>query len=277
MSIIFLSNYMAAFIITFRETLEAALIVGLLLSLVNIYYQKYGKWHTYIVSWVITGIVLSFLFAFWFYYFFWGFEWKVEKLYEWILMIVAFAMITHLLVWTNRNAKKIQESMKSKVSKALEKSELWVLFVIATLTVSREWVETVIFMNALDIGVEPQNVVFWLLGILGALFLSCVMFFGLKKINISKVFAISNTLLLFIAAWLLAHGIVEFQGAWVLPTYIKPLFDISSYLSESEWIWSFFKAMFWYDANPSLLAVIAYTSFLIIGFRYLRIFTFWRK
>jgi REP element-mobilizing transposase RayT len=47
-------------------------------------------------------------------------------------------MITHLLLWTNKNAKKLTGDLKSKVKKALEKSELWVLFTISALTVSRE-------------------------------------------------------------------------------------------------------------------------------------------
>lgn len=76
--------------------------------------------------------------------------------------------------------------------------------------------------------------------------------------------------LVFIAAGLLAHGIVEFQGAGVLPIIIKPVFDLSRVLSESEGIGAILKALFGYDANPSLIAVIAYVAFLVSSFAMLR-------
>jgi high-affinity iron transporter len=261
---------MLAFLITFRETLEAALIVWLLLSIVNVFYKKFDKWHVYILWGTIVGIILSLLFAYGFYVIFGWFEWKVEKIYEGVLMFVAFLMISHLLIWTNKNANKFSEEISWKVKRALVKSELWILFVITCLSVSREGVETVIFMNALDLSTGPANFVYGILWIISALTLSAIMFFSIKRLDISKIFKLTNILLLFIAAGLLAHSIVEFQWAWLIPTFIKPIFDLSWILSENEWLWSFLKAMFWYDANPSLIAVVAYFSFLIWFFYYNR-------
>ena len=254
---------MTSFIITFRETLEAALVVGLLLSLVNAFYKQFGKAHLYIIYWVVAGIALSFIFAYVFNSFLWGFEWKTEKVYEWILMIAAFLMISHLLIWTSKNSKKLSGHIKSKVENALVKSELMVIGFIAFFSVVREWVETVIFLNALNVSVDGGSIFLWILGIIIAIVLSVILFFSLKKINITAIFKTTNILLLLIAAWLLAHGIVKFQWAGWLPTFVKPLFDLSWVLSEKEWVGSFLKAMFWYDANPSLIAVIAYFTYLI--------------
>lgn len=253
---------MTTFIITFRETLEAALIVGLLLSLVNAFYKKFWKAHLYIIYAVFAWVVFSFIFSFLFDTLFWGFEGKTEKVYEWFLMIAAFLMISHLLLWTNKNSKKIAEQIKQKVETALLKSELWVITAIAFFSVVREGVETVIFLNALNTSTESGSIFIWILWVIIAIILSCILFFSLKKINISAIFKTTNVLLLLIAAGLLAHGIVEFQWAGVLPTFVKPLFDLSWILSESEWIGSFLKAMFGYDANPSLIAVIAYVAYL---------------
>lgn len=254
---------MTTFIVTFRETLEAALVVGLLLTLVNAFYKQFGKAHLYIIYWVVAWIIFSFIFSYLFNSLLWGFEWKTEKIYEWILMIAAFFMISHLLLWTNKNSKKIADQIKSKVESALLKSELWVIGTIAFFSVVREGVETVIFLNALNTSPEGGSIFLWILWVVIAIILSVVLFLSLKKINISAIFKTTNVLLLLIAAGLLAHGIVEFQWAGVLPTFIKPLFDLSWVLSEKEWLGSFLKAMFWYDANPSLIAVIAYFAYLI--------------
>ena len=249
---------MSAFIITFRETLEAALIIGLLLSIVNVSYKNFGKAHLYIFLWSLVGVLLSWVFAYLFFIFFWWFEWKIEKIYEWCLMFIAFLMITHLLFWN----RKLQSNIKKEAKTAIWKSKLWVLFFISFFSVVREWVETVIFFDALNISNQQSSVLWWSLWVIWAILLSIIAVQSAKKVNIKKVFMFSNLLLLFIAAWLLAHWIVEFQWAWLLPTYIKPIFDLSHILSEKEGIGSLLKAMFWYDANPSLLAIIAYFTFL---------------
>ena len=43
---------------------------------------------------------------------------------------------------------------------------------------------------------------------------------------------------------------------------MKPLFDLSSVLSEKEGIGAILKASFSYDANPSLIAFIAWIVYL---------------
>ncbi len=48
-----------------------------------------------------------------------------------------------------------------------------------------------------------------------------------------------------------------------MPTIIKPLFDLSGILSEKEGIGAILKAGFSYDANPSLIAFVAYLAYLV--------------
>jgi hypothetical protein len=48
---------------------------------------------------------------------------------------------------------------------------------------------------------------------------------------------------------------------------MKPLFDLSSVLSEKEGIGAILKAGLSYDANPSLIAFVAYVTY-ILGFGY---------
>gem|GEM_PF-7131384 len=53
-------------------------------------------------------------------------------------MIAAFLMISHLLIWTSKNSKKLSGHIKSKVENALVKSELMVIGFIAFFSVVRE-------------------------------------------------------------------------------------------------------------------------------------------
>lgn len=251
----------AAFLITFREGLEAAMIIGILLStleFLNAYKHRFFIW-----GGVLLGLVGSVLFAWIFHTFFGDYSGTNEKIYEGILMTVAAGIIVHLVFWMKQYAKNIRENIKNKVKFHIERNELIALGTLAFVSVAREGIETVIFLNALWVQSEGSvTIVSAFLGILAAVLLAFGIFKGSKKVSIGYFFQGTTLLLVFVAAGLIAHAVVEFQGAQLIPTIQKPIYDLSSVISEEEGIGSFLKALFGYDANPSLIAVIAYISVL---------------
>ncbi len=253
---------MAIFIVTFRETLEAAIIIGLIFSMLKVFGVERER-KRYITLGITLGIVMSFLFAAWFDYFFWGFSGKTEKIYEGVLMIVACAMITQFLIWTNNNFKNIGKQIKKTVENIVSSGQLWMLSILAFASVVREGVETVIFLNALEFSLISSDIWLALAWVVGAVIISYILFFTIQKVNIAKVLRVTNVLFILVAGWLLAHGIVEFQWAWVIPTIIKPLFDLNPILNESQGFGAILKAWFSYDANPSLIAFVAYSTYLL--------------
>jgi len=254
------------FIVTFRETLEAAIIIGLIFSMLRVFGVE-EKRKRYITLWIVLWIIMSFFFAAGFEYFFWGFTWKTEKIFEWVLMILASIMITQFLIWTNTNFKNIGKKIKKTVQNIVSSWQLWMLSILAFASVVREWVETVIFLNALNFSLVSSDIWLALWGVFWAIWVSYVLFFTIKKVNVAQVLKVTNVLFILVAGGLLAHGIVEFQGAWVFPTLIKPIFDLSWVLSESQGIGAILKAWFSYDANPSLIAFVAWLTYLW-GFGY---------
>ena len=86
----------AALIITLRETLEASLIVGIVLA----YLEKTGNSKHKKVIWyaVLAGIAASILFAYLFNVLAGGFEGQAEKLYEGITMLVAAGLLTWMIL-----------------------------------------------------------------------------------------------------------------------------------------------------------------------------------
>lgn len=260
------------FIVTFRETLEAAIIIGLIFSMLRVFWVE-KKRKRYISLGIILWIIMSFFFAGGFQYFFWAFEWKSEKIYEWFLMLLACGLITQFIIWTNSNFKNAGKHIKKTVEYIVTSKQLWMLSILAFASVVREWVETVIFLNALNFSLVSSDIWLALGWMIAAIGVSGILFFSIQKINIAKVLRVTNMLFILIAGWLLAHGIVEFQWAGVFPTIIKPFFDLSWVLSETEGVWAILKAGFSYDANPSLIAFIAYIMYLW-GLGY---YVFWRK
>ncbi len=256
---------MEAFLITFRESLEAALIIGILFSLLKA--LKKTEFNKYITLGVLAGILGSLIFAYIFMNFLGGFEGKSEKIYEGILMFLAAGLITHMVFWMKSHARFIKKNMTVKIKKSLQHKSILPIFLLAFFSVIREGVETVVFFQAIDVQSNGGiSVIAGIMGILVAIGLALFLNQFSRKISFEKFFKYTGILLIFIAGGLLAHGIVEFQGAGIFPTYLKPVYDLSGILSEKNGIGSFMKALFGYDANPSFLAILGYISFLVLSF-----------
>lgn len=256
---------MAIFLVTFRETLEASIIVGLIFSLLQVFWVSFKR-KRYIGVWIAAWILWSVIFAFSFQYLFWAFEWNSEKIYEWVLMILWSLFITRFVIWTQHHFHNIWTNVKKISDQFKQSDQLWYLSLLVALSVLREWVETVIFLNALSFSSEKWDIVLAILGIIWALIISVILYISLKKVEIQKLLVFTNIFFIFIAWGLLSHGIIEFQQAWVLPNFINPLYDISGILSEKQWLGSILKAAIHYDANPSLLSFLAYISYMWIVF-----------
>ena len=88
-------------LITFRETFEAVLIIGIIFS----YLKKINHFDKkkYVISGAISGLILSILGAILFQLLLGGFEGQVEESFEGIMMIIGAIMITTLIIWLHRH------------------------------------------------------------------------------------------------------------------------------------------------------------------------------
>lgn len=261
---------MGSFLITFRESLEAGVIIGMLFAILHLF-EKNRK-DIYLWAGVVAGLICSVLFAWVFHVFLGGFEGKNEKIYEGILMVVACGLITHMVFWMREKGKCLKRDVAEKIHVILKKKTLWMLAVLSFCAVIREGIETVIFLNAIDAqGNGAISLIWGILGVIAAVILSYMVYRSSHKVSPKKFFQISGAILLLMAAGLLAHGIVEFQTAGWLPIIEKPIYDLSAIFSEKEGLGLYLKALFGYDANPSLIAVVSYWMFTgIVGYFYFR-------
>ena len=252
-----------SFLVTSRETLEASLVVGIVLAYLNkTNNQSYKKTVYYGIGFgVLASIFLAFIFTF----FADGFRGAAEQIFEGTTMLIAAFLLTTMILWMMQQ-RHISNEIEGKVEKHLMNSQPLFshigIFTIIFAAIIREGVETVIFLNAINYA-SGINFIGGTLGIIAAIFVGYLFFVSSKKINLKKLFNISSILLILFAAGLIARGFHEFEEAKIVNGIINPLFDVSNVLSNNSLIGSFLKGMFGYNSSPSLLEVMVYASYLL--------------
>jgi high-affinity iron transporter len=258
---------MESFLITSRETLEASLVVGIVLSYLGRTEQQ--KYNRVVYYGIVAGLALSLLSALFFTIFAGGFEGKAEEIFEGTTMLVASVLLTTMILWMLKQ-HHIAKEIESKVAKHLLRAQVsswgtWGLFFLILFAVLREGVETVIFFGAISY-TSGINWVGGLLGVAVAIAIGWLFFVGTRKINLRKFFTISSILLIVFAAGLVAHGLHEFEEAGLVPGIISPIWDTNHIINEKGVLGGFLKGLFGYNGNPSLMEVMAYLAYLVLIF-----------
>jgi high-affinity iron transporter len=252
----------ASFLITLREGLEAALIVGIVLSVL----RKLGRsdrrrpvWlgvATAVLISAVAGLGLNALGV--------AFAGRGEEIFEGIAMLLAAGVLTWMIFWMQRQGRQVQAELERDVRRAVSVGSKWALFSLSFVAVVREGIETVLFLTAAAFSATPaQTLVGGALGLAVAVVIGWLIFALGKELDVRVFFRATSVLLILFAAGLLAHGIHELQEAALLPTFIEHVWDINPILDEDSRLGSFLQALFGYNGNPSLLEVIGYVAYLI--------------
>ncbi len=259
-----------SFIITFREVLEAALIVGIILSYLA--RTKQTKYNNVVYIGVISGIVASIIGALLFTSISGGFTGRAEEIFEGITMLIGASLLTTMILWMMKQ-KHIAKELEDRVATELTEAHRFGLFSLIFIAVFREGIETVIFLGASSFVSTNNTLIGALAGIIAAIFLGYAIFVGSMKINIKKFFNITSIVLILFAAGLVAYGVHELQEAAIVPTIIEHVWDINPKLSsdgsypllhEKGYIGSILKGLFGYNGNPSFIEVLSYFVYLVV-------------
>ncbi len=140
----------------------------------------------------------------------------------------------------------------------------WGLFWLAFLAVLREGIELSLFLFVVGMqaGARP-TLAGGLIGLAAAAAIGWGLYSATLRLNPRGFFSFTSTLLVLFAAGLVGHGVHEFVEAGLLPALSSPVWDIGRLLAEDSPVGSFLKALFGYNADPSLSETIAYAAYLL--------------
>ncbi len=264
---------LASFLITFREALEAALIIGIIAA----YLTKLGRkdLYRYIYAGTVGAAVASAVVAFVFKLIYGELEGIGEMLFEGIAALSAAAVLTYMIFWMAQNSKQIKGELQKKIDISLSKGHMLGITALSFIAVFREGVETVLFLGTIAISSPLDTLEGFILGIAAVVFVSFIMFKGIHSLDVSKFFRYTSVLLILFSAGLTATGVHELNDAGIIPPVIEHVWDINPpvnpdgtypLLHENGLIGSSLKSLVGYSASPSLTEVLAYLAYwLIIG------------
>ena len=266
----------ASFMITFREALEAALIVSIIIAYLEKIGRKDLKKYLYLGTGlaIITSILLGWVVL----AFYGGLPKGVDKIFEGAASVTAAVVLTYMIFWMAKNAQKIQGELQDRIDVAITSGYVFGISTLAFVSVFREGLETVLFLTTLAAADPFGTITGAMLGIGTVLVLAFLMMRRVYRMNIQKFFKYTSVILVIFAAGLLGYGIHEFIEADLLPPIIEHVWDINPPdvthpLHENGAIGSIFKALIGYDGNPELLRVIVYVGYwLLVGTYLLKIY-----
>jgi high-affinity iron transporter len=260
----------ASTLITLREGLEAALIVGIMLSVL----RKLGHTHRTRPVWagvlgalllsVVGGLLLNTLGV--------VFQGRGEEIFEGATMFLAAGVLSWMIFWMQRQGRRVQAHLELDVRRAVNAGGTWGLFGLAFVAVVREGIETALFLTATAFSATPaQALIGGGLGLILAVALGWLIFAGGKRLNVRLFFKVTSVLLILFAAGLVGRSVHAFQEAALLPTFIEHVWDLNPILNEGSILGIFLRSIFGYNANPSLLEALSYaTYFAVVGVASLR-------
>lgn len=252
----------SSFVIVFRETLEAALIVGIILAfLARTRAQAFMK---HVLSGTVSALAASGVIAFIFERTVGSFEGRAAEIFEGLVALLASGILTYMIFWMHRQASQIRIHMEAELGAVVNRKDLWALWGMAFFAVLREGAETILFLKAAAL--QAGGAVSVLGGFSGfflAVGLTAAVFWFGRKIPLKPFFHSTGFLLTLMAAGLLGYGIHELEEAGWLPALVEHVWNLNSLLNEKEGIGSFLKAIFGYNGNPSLLEAVSYYTYLL--------------
>ncbi len=201
-----------ALIITLREGVEAALIVGITVA----YLAKIGRsdlrravyWAlgTAVAASVGAALVVNRL------------QLNQDIVEGWLMLAAAFFVVT-MIVFMMRTARALKGNIESRVGELAGGSSWLGLFAFVFLMVVREGIETVLILSAVSLNsTELLSVIGTVTGIALAVLFGVMFVKGSVRINLQKFFRVTTVILFFVAAQLIVAGLHELSENGVLPS-----------------------------------------------------------
>lgn len=275
------------FVITLREGVEAALVVGIVLAC--LYKAEQTRFNRWVYAGIGAGLVGSIgvggLFS-------WlllalqssdrPYTLVVEPLLKAVFSLVAIALLSWMLLWMTQQAGSAKTEITQAVTSRLAKPQQarWGIFGLVAIAVLQEGFETVLFvLSQFQPGWMP--ILGGLCGALGAVLIGFMIFRWGMRINLSLFFQIMGVLLLIIVSGLVISALKDLDQAVLQLSHVAPawsslcggdgindscilgprLWDTHAWLPDRQFPGILLKTLFGFRDRLYLVQAIAYVLY----------------
>ena len=252
-----------AFVIAFREVIEAGLIISIVLAATRGIPGRM-RWVLLGVAGGLGGAGLVALFA----------E-RISDAFEGagqdILNAAVLIVAVLLLIWHNTWMSKHGREMAGELRAAGEairsgQREAAALAIVVGAAILREGAELVLFLYGLVAsGTSGADIQLGAVGGVGAgVLLSAVSYFGLASIPARYVFSVTSVLITFLAAGLASQAAQFLANAGVIEVLGHTVWNSAALLPENSWPGRVLHALVGYTDRPSALQLAVYIATIVV-------------
>jgi high-affinity iron transporter len=245
-------------LIVFREILEAALVVSIVLAATQGVPRR-GLWVSGGVAGGVLGACLIAAFASAIS------SWAAgmgQEVFNAGVMFVAVLMLAWHSIWMGKHGREMAQELNA-VGKAVKQGSrsLTGLALVVGIAVLREGSEAVLFLYGIAAGDPGQAwsmTVGGLLGLVGGVAIGASMYLGLLQIPMRRLFSVTNWLIILLAAGMASQGVGFLLSADLVPAWGDAVWDSSWLLTDSSIVGKMLHTLVGYTARPAGIQIAAY-------------------
>jgi high-affinity iron transporter len=251
---------LGAAIIVFREVLEAALIVGIVLA-ASTGAPRRGFWISTGLAGGVVGAGVIALFAA---------EIAAaaaglgQELLNAVILLLAVGMLGWHNIWMSRHGRELAATAREVGDAVISGARpLYVLAVVVGLAVLREGSETVLFLYGIAAGgglSAGSLLAGGILGVAGGVAVGAALYLGLLRIPTRRLFTVTSWMVLLLAAGMASQAAGYLVQADLLPPLGDAIWDTSAVLTEDSILGKALHTLIGYVSRPDGIQIVFYLA-----------------
>jgi high-affinity iron transporter len=246
-------------IIIFRECLEIALLLGVILASTS--HIKNSR--IYVIMGAMTGIVLASIFAFFIRTVTTVYGTYGDEIFDSSVILLTAVIISWTVVWMQGYTQKIKNNLGKLAEKITTNNASKTLLVaIVASTIFREGAEIILLVYGISSASlsASEYVIGLVIGSISGFIVGVVIYTGLIKLAGKYIFKISTVLLILIAAGLASEAAGILTSVGVIEMYRETLWDTSWLIDNNSIVGKLLHITVGYDSKPNGMQIIFYLS-----------------
>lgn len=244
-------------IIIFRECLEVALLLGIILASTR--HIKDSK--LYVITGAMVGTVLASIFAFFIRTVTIAYGTYGDELFDSCIILLTVLIISWTVVWMQGYTQKI----KSDLGELSEKintgtaSKMLLIAIVAS-TILREGAEIILLIYGISSASlsASEYIIGLVIGSTSGFVVGVIIYSGLVKFAGKYIFKVSSVLLVLIAAGLASEAAGILTSSGIIEIYREALWDTSWIVDNNSMVGKLLRITIGYDSKPNGMQIIFY-------------------